>query len=146
MVAPTRFGIKLTSSGSVPSAFCEMFNWGAVDRILWMGVLCLVTWCVAISDHHAPRHLFLLGILMFKGLTARRLYKSFRVKGVILTGKRRITPGGALHCLSPHVVLQSLRLFCRSFCHQEAAIWTLKIWNVLKNLSWINKNNSDSSV
>jgi hypothetical protein len=23
---------------------------------LWMGVLCLVTWCVAISDRHVPRH------------------------------------------------------------------------------------------
>src|SRR5215510_2413232 len=23
-----------------------MLNLGAVDRILWMGVLCLVTWCV----------------------------------------------------------------------------------------------------
>src|SRR5215469_5668418 len=22
-----------------------MLNWEAVDRILWMGVLCLVTWC-----------------------------------------------------------------------------------------------------
>jgi hypothetical protein len=32
------------------SAFWEMLNWGAVDRILWMGVLCLVT-CA-----HAPRH------------------------------------------------------------------------------------------
>jgi hypothetical protein len=32
MVAPT-------SSGRVPSAFWEMLNWGAVDRILWMGVL-----------------------------------------------------------------------------------------------------------
>jgi hypothetical protein len=27
-----------------------MFNCGAVDIILWMGVLCLMTWCVAISD------------------------------------------------------------------------------------------------
>jgi hypothetical protein len=27
--------------------------------------------------------IFLLGILIFKGLTARRLYKSFGVKGVI---------------------------------------------------------------
>jgi hypothetical protein len=44
MVAPTCFGITLPSSGSVPSAFWEMLNWGAVDRILWMGVLCLVTW------------------------------------------------------------------------------------------------------
>jgi hypothetical protein len=38
MVAPTCFGIILPSSGSVPSAFREMLNRGAVDRILWMGV------------------------------------------------------------------------------------------------------------
>jgi hypothetical protein len=44
MVSPTCFGIILPSSGSVPSAFWEMLKWGAVDRILWMGVLCLVTW------------------------------------------------------------------------------------------------------
>jgi hypothetical protein len=44
MVLPTCFGITLPSSGSVPSAFWDMLNWGAVDRILWMGVLCLVTW------------------------------------------------------------------------------------------------------
>jgi hypothetical protein len=44
MVAPTCFGITLPSSGSDPSAFWEMLNWEAVDRILWMGVLCLVTW------------------------------------------------------------------------------------------------------
>jgi hypothetical protein len=50
MVAPTCFGITLSSSGSVPSAFWEMLNWGAVDRILWMGVVCLVMWCVAIWD------------------------------------------------------------------------------------------------
>jgi hypothetical protein len=29
--------------------------------------------------------IFLLGILIFKGLTARRLYKSFGVKGLIFT-------------------------------------------------------------
>jgi hypothetical protein len=28
--------------------------------------------------------IFLLGILIFKGLTARRLYKSFDIKGLIL--------------------------------------------------------------
>jgi hypothetical protein len=28
------FGVTLPSSGSVPSAFWEMLNWGAVDRIL----------------------------------------------------------------------------------------------------------------
>jgi hypothetical protein len=50
--------ITLPFSGSVRSAFWEMFNWGAVDRIVWMGVLCLVTWCVAIWDHHAPPHSF----------------------------------------------------------------------------------------
>jgi hypothetical protein len=48
MLAPTYFGITLPSSGSVPSAFWEMLYWGAVDRILWMVVLYLVTWCVAI--------------------------------------------------------------------------------------------------
>jgi hypothetical protein len=51
MVAPTCFGITLPSSGSVPSAFWKMPNWGAVDRILRMGVLFLMT-----SDRHAPRH------------------------------------------------------------------------------------------
>jgi hypothetical protein len=35
--------ITLLSSGSVPSAFWEMLNWGEVDRILWIGMLCLVT-------------------------------------------------------------------------------------------------------
>jgi hypothetical protein len=30
--------------------------------------------------------IFLLGILIFKGLTARRLYKSFGVKGLHVTG------------------------------------------------------------
>jgi hypothetical protein len=58
MVDPTRFGITLSSSGSAPSAVWEMLNWGAVDRILWMGVLCLVTWCVAISGRHASRHYY----------------------------------------------------------------------------------------
>jgi hypothetical protein len=57
MVAPTCFGITLPSWGSVPSAVCEMRSWGAVDRILWIGVLCLVTWCVAIWD--------LLNLLVF---------------------------------------------------------------------------------
>jgi hypothetical protein len=42
MVAPTGFGITLPSSGSVPRAFWEMLN-RAVDRILWMGVLCRTT-------------------------------------------------------------------------------------------------------
>jgi hypothetical protein len=37
-VDPKCFGITLPSSGSVPSAFWEMLNWGAVDRILWMGI------------------------------------------------------------------------------------------------------------
>jgi hypothetical protein len=78
MVALTCFGITLPSSGSVPSAFWEMLNWGAVDRILWMGVLCLVTWCT----HHVTR-LFLLGIFIFKGIAAWRLYKSFGFKGLI---------------------------------------------------------------
>jgi hypothetical protein len=31
--------------------------------------------------------MFLLEILIFKGLTARRLYKSFGIKGLILLGR-----------------------------------------------------------
>jgi hypothetical protein len=75
MVAPTCFGITLPSPGSIPRAFWEMLNWGAVDRILWMRVLCLVTWCVAIRDRRNN-----WCICWF---TARRLYKSFGVKGLI---------------------------------------------------------------
>jgi hypothetical protein len=52
MVALTCFGTTLPSSGSVPSAFWEMLNWGVVDRILWIGVLYLLTWCT----HHVNRH------------------------------------------------------------------------------------------
>jgi hypothetical protein len=40
-------------------------------------------WCVCFS------RIFLLGILVLKGLTARRLYKSFRVKGLILSAIRQ---------------------------------------------------------
>jgi hypothetical protein len=32
--SPTCFGIRLPSSGSVPSVFWEMLNWGAVDNIV----------------------------------------------------------------------------------------------------------------
>jgi hypothetical protein len=56
MVAHTCFGITLPSSGIVSSAFWEMLNWGAVDRILWMGVLCLATWCGAITQHAHPQY------------------------------------------------------------------------------------------
>jgi hypothetical protein len=43
MVASTCFHITLSSSGRVSSAFWEMLNWGAVDRILWMWRD--VAWC-----------------------------------------------------------------------------------------------------
>jgi hypothetical protein len=59
MVAPTCFGITLPSSGSVPSAFRAMVNWGAVDRILWMGVLCLVTWCVTLTMYLLVFHAYI---------------------------------------------------------------------------------------
>jgi hypothetical protein len=36
--------------------------------------------------------IFLLGILVFKGLTARRLYKSFGVKGLIIRQFLRYFP------------------------------------------------------
>jgi hypothetical protein len=51
MIVTTCFGITLPSSWSVPSTFKEMLNWGAVVRKFWMGVLCLVTWCVSINEY-----------------------------------------------------------------------------------------------
>jgi hypothetical protein len=47
-----------------------------------MGVLCLVTWCTEwiIVAFVGFSRIFLLGILMFKGLTVQRLYKSFDIK------------------------------------------------------------------
>jgi hypothetical protein len=63
MVAPTCFDITLPSSGSVPRAFWDMLNWGAVDRILWMGVLCLVTWCV--RAHHVTTRPSTIFYLLF---------------------------------------------------------------------------------
>jgi hypothetical protein len=41
----------IASLGSVPIAFWEMLNWGAADRILWTGVLCLVAWCTCVPRH-----------------------------------------------------------------------------------------------
>jgi hypothetical protein len=35
--------------------------------------------------------MFVMGILIFKGITARRVYKSFGVKGLILTSQVSFT-------------------------------------------------------
>jgi hypothetical protein len=43
-------------------------------------------WCICWFSR-----IFLLGILTFKGLTARRLYKSFGVKGLTVTVQRHTT-------------------------------------------------------
>jgi hypothetical protein len=56
MVSPTCLGITLPFLGSVPSAFWEMLNWGAVDRILCMGLLCIVTWKHHVTKHKTPIH------------------------------------------------------------------------------------------
>jgi hypothetical protein len=44
---------------------------------------------VVSSDVVGFSRIFLLWILMFKGLTARRLYKSFCVKGLIFMPKTK---------------------------------------------------------
>jgi hypothetical protein len=69
IISPTCFCITLPSSGSVPSAFWEMLKWGEFDRILWMGVF------VGFS------RIFLLGILIFKRLTARHFISLSTLKG-----------------------------------------------------------------
>jgi hypothetical protein len=43
--------------------------------------------------------IFLLGILMFKGLTARRLYKSFGVKGLMAFGSSVLVILFSMMCL-----------------------------------------------
>jgi hypothetical protein len=85
MVAPTCFGIILPSSGSVPSAFWEMLNWGAVDRILWMGVLCPVTLLVVGAPTfilswyrwpHCLRHGSSITLFLGYGFESRRSHTS----------------------------------------------------------------------
>jgi hypothetical protein len=72
----------------VPSERCSIEE---QDRILWMGVLRQVAWCAPYIINKLNEYLVIwwffihifTGILIFKGLTARRLYKSFGVKGLI---------------------------------------------------------------
>jgi hypothetical protein len=77
MVAPTCFGITLPFSGSVPSDFWEMLNWRAVDRILWMGVLCLVALCVVIWDRclFSSRPIPLVFVITNKGFEVSQKIK-----------------------------------------------------------------------
>jgi hypothetical protein len=101
MVAPTCFGITLTSSGSVPSAFWEMLNWGAVHRILWMGVLCPVTRCVAISDVeaiilHICRIWF--GALPSTVQTSFEAHSASYSVGTVVFFRRVNRPGLAIQC------------------------------------------------
>jgi hypothetical protein len=52
--------------------------------------------------------IFLLGILIFEGLTARRLYKSFGVKGLKLLlcdeTKKKCSCKILIHCMKPDFV------------------------------------------
>jgi hypothetical protein len=59
-------------------------------------------WCICWFFTH-----ILLGILIFKGLTARRLYKSFGVKGLIDNNLRGITNGQMIQ-----VTARSKAWFC----------------------------------
>jgi hypothetical protein len=59
----------------VPSERCSIEEQSI--RILWMGVLSLVMWCALHTTS-----LFLLGILIFRGLTVQCLYMSFGSKGL----------------------------------------------------------------
>src|SRR5215510_4463499 len=47
-----------------------------------MGVFFIVTWCAPRTTSLDTTRIFLLGILIFKGLTARRLYISFGFKSL----------------------------------------------------------------
>jgi hypothetical protein len=96
MVSPTCFGIMLPSSGTVLSAVWEMLSWGAVNRILWMGMLCLVTWCVAISDRHAPHHYTVFSrSTVFQGSCEN----GRRIRGNEKSGKPLFLTKKVVHCL-----------------------------------------------
>jgi hypothetical protein len=107
------FGITLPSSGSVPSAFWETLNRGAVDRILWMGVLCLVTLCVF-------RHFYVLStgytyvfqkmLLIIRTISVGCFYDG---NGIGLLWARKI------------ILFVSKRLWC----HQDAVY--ISEWNIL---------------
>jgi hypothetical protein len=132
MVSPTYFDIILPSSGSVPSAFLEMLNWGAVDRILcssidhlsegtknapW-GWQCNAETCRSYHTYLTEliivafvgfSRIFLLGILIFKELTGRRLYKSFGVKGFMNMSLHVKYPLFLSECNKPWIFSTNLR-------------------------------------
>jgi hypothetical protein len=106
MVAPACFGITLPSLGSVPSAFWEMLKW-AVDRILWMGVLCLVTWCARTTSLDTTSLLKQLFILLQKqvALIYNLLLHEFKLKSHVIRHSNYVSVLKVLsmpdHCKSP---------------------------------------------
>jgi hypothetical protein len=56
-----------------------MLNWGAFDRILWMGVLCLFTWCVRTTSLDTTRllhiHMLIISHLHSISLAIDRVLK-----------------------------------------------------------------------
>jgi hypothetical protein len=58
--------------------------------------------------------IFLLGILIFKGLTVRRLYKSFDVKGLILVLCLHLRMNGVIPPQTQYTVMACARTFCYS--------------------------------
>jgi hypothetical protein len=142
MVSPKCFGVTLPSSGSVPSAFWEMLNWGAVYRILWMGVLCLMTWCVVISDRHATRHHYLLrnnteGSSSQQNITLTNLHISYNISPRSVS--RHCRSNLANSCVCEVGVTQCIGLQHKAFSGPLATMITLHVhenwWNV-SQLKW----------
>jgi hypothetical protein len=132
MVAPTCFGITLPSLGSVSSAFWQMVNWGAVGRILLMGVLCLVSSDVVRGDlRYCVNSLSLSLSLSLVRTYESKGFRRFSVGMEIKEGESsngRVWAAGIHHVTAHSRLASVLKLMYRLFFKSPVVFGLSKIW------------------